>query len=80
MGQSYLPPRLALTRTVRQAGNLIDNGAGRTRDMLRSTAAMAVVTALFATPAWPQTDDDAINLICTGRGERLASGYTNTLE
>lgn len=40
------------------------------------------LSVMVAAPALAQSEpaDDAINLICLGQGEKLGSGYVNTLE
>ncbi|AGH48622.1 hypothetical protein G432_04475 [Sphingomonas sp. MM-1] len=44
-------------------------------------AALIICTPALAQPADDGNgDSEAINLICTGRGEKLASGYTSSLE
>jgi hypothetical protein len=47
-----------------------------TMQRLLLTALAAFVTA----PAWAQVEGGTINLICTGRGDKMESGYTSTLE
>ncbi|WP_076070315.1 hypothetical protein [Sphingomonas montana] len=44
---------------------------------------VATMVVMASAPAGAQGPDDgngAINLVCTGRGEKLQSGYVNTLE
>ncbi|QJU60221.1 hypothetical protein HL653_22975 [Sphingomonas sp. AP4-R1] len=49
---------------------------------MRAAILMATAMAvLVAAPAVAQAEPgDAINLICSGQGEKLGSGYVNTLE
>jgi len=49
-------------------------------DMGKVAATTALIFALASGPAIAQPDDGTINLICTGSGERMASGYTSSLE
>ncbi|MET0373152.1 MAG: hypothetical protein ABW128_02715 [Rhizorhabdus sp.] len=48
--------------------------------MRRALILAAMAAALPGGTATAQTDDSTINLVCVGRGERMASGYTSSLE
>lgn len=42
--------------------------------------AVAILAAAPSAAQWSSAKGDEINLICTGRGEKLQSGYVNMLE